>query len=109
MAEKDVARPQSVRILGKPHSINYKPAEEMDNCYGLCFNGVQRIDIMDELPAGEEADVVLHEIIHAILFQMSVRLPMKVEEQFVLATATGLYAVLQDNPQLAQWLIKPRC
>jgi hypothetical protein len=80
----------------------------MENCFGLCFNGAQRIDIMDELPEGEEVDVVLHEILHAILFQMSVRLPMKVEEQFVLATATGLTAVLQDNPQFAKWLIQPR-
>jgi hypothetical protein len=61
-----------------------------------------------DLPASEEADTVLHEILHAILFQMAVLLPPDVEEQFVRSAATGLYAVLQDNPQLAKWLIQPR-
>lgn len=108
MAAKKEARPQSVRVLGKQHRINYKPAEEMDNCYGLCFNGRQRIDIQGDLPGSEEADTVLHEVLHAILFQMAVLLPPEVEEQFVRPAASGLYAVLQDNPQFAKWLIQPR-
>jgi hypothetical protein len=108
MAAKKEARPQSVRVLGKQHRINYKPSEEMQNCYGLCFNGKQRIDIQGDLPPGEEADTVLHEVLHAILFQMAVLLPPDVEEQFVRSSASGLYAVLQDNPQFAKWLIQPR-
>jgi len=108
MAARKEARPQSVRILGKTHSINYKSAEQMDDAYGLCHNGLQRIDIMEDLPQGEEADVVLHEILHAILFQMAVLLPPEIEEQFVRPAASGLYAVLQDNPQFAKWLIQPR-
>jgi hypothetical protein len=108
MVAKKEARPRSVRVLGKTHSINYKPSEEMENSYGLCFNGRQRINIMEGLPGGEEADTVLHEILHAVLFQMAVLLPPDVEEQFVRPAASGLYAVLQDNPQFAKWLIQPR-
>jgi hypothetical protein len=108
VAVKKEARPQSVRVLGKTHSINYKPTDEMQNAYGLHWPGRQRIDIQVDLPASEEADTVLHEILHAILFQMAVLLPPDVEEQFVRSAATGLYAVLQDNPQLAKWLIQPR-
>jgi len=108
MAARKEARPQSVRILGKTHSINYKPSDEMQNSYGLCFNGRQRIDIQGDLPSGEEADTVLHEILHAILFQMAVLLPTEIEEQFVRPAASGLHAVLQDNPQFAKWLIQPR-
>jgi hypothetical protein len=78
----------------------------MEDSFGLCFNGLQRIDIMDGLPSGEEVDVVLHEVLHAVIFQMGVRLSHKAEEKFVLAAATGLHAVLKDNPQFTKWLLQ---
>lgn len=108
MASTAVAKPKSVRILGKRHTISYLPTEEMQESFGLCWKGQQRIAIQKDLPHGEQADTVLHEILHAVLFQMAVLHPAELEEEFVRNAATGLYAVLQDNPQFAKWLIQPQ-
>lgn len=101
-------RPQRVRVLGKRYDIKYLPVDQLPEVYGLCHKGDQRIEIRDGLPDGEEVDTVLHEVLHAILHGMGVQLSEAVEEKFVLATASGLVGVLQDNPQFAKWLIRQR-
>ncbi|MBY4728630.1 MULTISPECIES: hypothetical protein [Burkholderia] len=108
MAGSKAVRPQRVRVLGKRYDITYLPEEQLPDVYGLCHRGEQRIDIRESLPEREEVDTVLHEILHAILYGMGVQLSEAVEEKFVLATASGLISVLQDNPQFAKWLVKPR-
>jgi len=108
MAGSKAVRPRRVRVLGKRYDISYLPEEQLPDVYGLCHRGEQRIDIRDGLPECEEADTVLHELLHAVLYGMGVQLPEATEEKFVLAAASGLIGVLQDNPQFARWLIKPR-
>ncbi|SMG43139.1 hypothetical protein [Paraburkholderia susongensis] len=108
MAEGKAVRPRRIRVLGKRYDISYVTEDQLPDAYGLCHRGEQRIEIRDGLPAGEEADTVLHEILHAILHGMGVQLSEAVEEKFVLATASGLISVLQDNPKFSKWLIKPR-
>jgi hypothetical protein len=108
MAEGKAVRPRRIRVLGKRYDIKYLPTEQLPDVYGLCHKGDQRIEVRDGLPDGEEVDTVLHEVLHAILHGMGVQLPEATEEKFVLATASGLVGVLQDNPQFARWLIKPR-
>jgi hypothetical protein len=95
-------------VLGKRYDIKYLPVDKLPDVYGLCHKGDQRIEIRDGLPDGEEVDTVLHEVLHAILHGMGVQLSEAVEEKFVLAAASGLISVLQDNPQFSRWLIKPR-
>lgn len=108
MAAGKAVRPRRIRVLGKRYDISYVAPEQLPDAYGLCHRGEQRIEIRDGLPDGEEADTVLHEILHAILHGMGVQLSEAMEEKFVLASASGLLGVLQDNPQFAKWLIKPR-
>lgn len=107
MPGRKAVRPRSVRVLGKRYGIEYLPEESLPDVYGLCYRGEQRIEVRDGLPAGEEADTVLHEILHAILFGMGVKSRESTEEKFVLAIASGLLSVLQDNPKFARWLIQP--
>jgi len=94
--------------LGKQYAISYLPEDSLPDVYGLCHKGYQRIEVRDGLPAGEEVDTVLHEVLHAIVFGMGLRSSPATEEKFVLTIASGLLSVLQDNPRFAQWLIQPR-
>lgn len=62
------------------------------------------------VPGMEEFDLrdaVLHECMHAILYQQGYSNEYEAEELYVRPLATGIIALLQDNPELAAWLIAP--
>ena len=96
----------NVRVLGRVYKIARK-AER--NLFGRCDNTTGIITVRPKLDEFSEKDTLLHEIMHAILFQQNNHKPddYPLEESFVRPLATGIIAVLQDNPQLAQWLIAP--
>ncbi len=73
---------------------------------GSCENTDLTIYIESGHAEIEEADTVLHEVLHAICYTMKIDLEPDVEEKVVATLATGLIGVLQDNPEFAKWLIK---
>jgi len=79
----------------------------MPDIYGQFNLDEFAIDIRKGLSPFETRDTVLHEIFHAILFSQGREYGGEVEELFVRALATGLTGVLQDNPDLANWLFIP--
>jgi hypothetical protein len=50
------------------------------------------------------ANTVLHEVLHAIIYQWNMDLEEKVEEQVVNGLANGLTTVFVDNPELMDYL-----
>lgn len=99
-------RPSAVRILGRTYSISYVPPSPLqNNNLGLCDNLNQDLYAEDSQTPIEEADSILHEVLHAIRYSMKVDIDPDTEELVVSALATGLLGVLQDNPEFAQWLI----
>ena len=75
---------------------------------GLCDYDKAAITIVSKQTPFNVRDTVLHETFHAILSQQGrTSFGDATEELYVRALATGLMGVLQDNPQLAQWLIEP--
>ena len=94
-------RPEKLKVLGKPYTVHYVNGEPLcEDEMGECDDGRQSLYIRDGQPLGNEQDTVLHEIIHAIDEQMQIRL----KEDQVRRLATGLLAVLKDNPRLATYL-----
>ena len=94
----------AVRILGKPYTVTLHPESDLENtCYGRvqCHKG--RI----HLEAGQShdalRDTLLHECVHAIDYAMKTGL----EERQVSTLATGIYALLKDNPDFAAFLTAP--
>lgn len=94
-------RPKKVRILGREYDIEYTDSiKEL----GLCTWTECKIQIQEGQHEVEEADTVLHEILHAIHALMNIGLSSKVEETVVRKTATALIQVFLDNPQLVTYL-----
>ena len=57
-----------------------------------------------ELADGNHRDTLLHEVVHAVLFERAVNLTTKQEEDVARNLGTGLLAVLRDNPELIEYL-----
>lgn len=103
MAASKAQRPTSVRVLGRVYNI--VPCTDGDN-FGVCNNITGVISALVEQDEFSYRDTILHETMHAILHQQGQRSSYKLEESFVRPLATGLITVLQDNPELAKWLIR---
>lgn len=96
-------RPACIRILGKPFKVEFgtgDPLEKGD--MGDCNTEGQVLTIREGQPLGNEQDSLLHEAIHAISDYMEIRL----KEGQVTKLATGLLAVLKDNPGLMAYFRK---
>lgn len=94
-------RPIRLKILGKPYSVNYVTGDPLaEDEVGECNDNKQALYIRDGQVQENEQDTVLHEITHAIDEQMQIGL----KEEQVRRVATGLLAVLKDNPGLALYL-----
>ncbi|QBE66848.1 hypothetical protein [Pseudoduganella lutea] len=96
-------RPQLIHILGRDYSITY---ELDDGDYGSCDTMQCEIEVREGMPRVEEQDTVLHEVMHAVWALMDIG-NRKVEEHVVRKMATGLLLVLQQNPDLTKYLVKP--
>lgn len=103
-------RPTKIKILGKVYKVRVVTErangfEEGD--YGACDNDSHVIYLIAGRSLGSDQDTLIHELIHAIEFQMGVdgSINKKVShEHRVQGLATGLLAVLKDNTSLVSYL-----
>lgn len=96
-------RPERVRIFGKAIAIKYMVGAPLDaDLNGECDVDKQLILVRDGQPLESEQDTVLHELLHALDESMG----LKLKESQVKGAATGLLAVLKDNPSLVSYLRK---
>lgn len=105
-----MARPIKVRVFGRNYCVEYLPTTSMTDhtLLGLCDNIEQTISVKEGLTNIEEADTILHEVMHAIFFTMKIDLDEDIEEKVISALSTGLIGVLQDNKEFAKWLIEDK-
>ena len=92
--------PSSITVVGREYSIVVK--EDLVGLYGQCDYDNLRIDIKSGQIPLLEADTLLHELIHSIDDAMQ----LKMSERQVHCTATGIIALLRDNPQFLEYLYK---
>jgi len=103
--EGENPRPQAIRVFGKDFAVVTNPRGVIpSDASGFLLYNNQMVVLSEGLTPAEEADTLLHEITHAIDFTMGLELT----ERQVTQLATGLYGVLQDNPEFAKWLIERR-
>jgi len=103
-------RPKRVRINGEEFAIRYRRFKVSEKALGVCLYQHSRLEIATPQTAVNLRDTVLHEIMHAILAKQghtgSCFDSDETEERYISALATGVIGVLQDNPELAAWLIE---
>jgi hypothetical protein len=105
-----VKRPRRVRIGGEEFAIRFRKFTDADKAVGLCIYKESRLEIATGQTPFNERDTVLHEIMHGILVKQGHTgkcFANSTEERYVNPLASGVIGVLQDNPELARWLIEP--
>lgn len=101
-------RPLRVKVIGKQYRIVYEPrggalvTEEGE--YGECNFDKQLITVLEGQPLESEQDTVLHEILHAVDGAM-IDEKDQASETVIRRLATGLLAVIKDNPSLTRYLV----
>lgn len=96
-------RPARVKIAGRRWSIEYLRRTE-HHVYGMTYYDEHRIVIRDGLLPIEEADTLIHEVLHAMIASAGITLPDTEEEPIVRAIASSLTGVLKDNPSLRRYI-----
>lgn len=95
-------RPRKLKVLGRTYTVR---ARRLPDAFGQCDGEDGVIDI-DPKRCAEPfiaQDTLLHEALHAILRQQGHAYDEH-EERLVGALATGLVAVMHDNPKLVEYL-----
>lgn len=94
--------PDSIRIFGKSFTISRKSLEDGFDNAGEMDESKLTIDILDGQIPIEEADTLLHEVIHA----MDYLLDLKLTEEQVRVLATALIGVFQDNRYFTEFVTR---
>jgi hypothetical protein len=66
------------------------------------------IRVRNDLPYQTQAETLLHEVLHMVLFFSGLDLDADQEEKIVRPAAMTLYGVLKDNPQLLKYLLEEK-
>lgn len=96
-------RPARVSIAGRRWRIEY-PRRTESNVYGMTYYDEHRIVIRDGLLPIEEADTLIHEVMHALIASAGLTIPDTEEEPIVRAIASTLTGVLADNPSFRRYI-----
>ena len=92
--------PSSLKIIGKEYTVTLLSAEEFPNSLGETYTSQGVIKIQAGQSLYDEADTLLHETIHAL----DERFQLNLTERQVYCTTVGLLSLLQDNPDMLQYL-----
>ena len=97
--------PASVKVGPHVYPIVRRPKSQMKD-HGLCdWNQVQ-ILIRSRLRKSKAKEVLLHEILHACTYPTMAVVVGKTDEDFVDVVAPTLLQVIQENPELVEYLVK---
>lgn len=95
--------------MGKKIAVHFVPSghrllrdsdDDAEPGLGRSDGLTQSIAVEEGQPLAQEQDCVLHEVLHHVEYGMKMDVPEEIVEKF----ATGLLAVLKDNPRLASYL-----
>ena len=100
-----VSMPKTVKVGAHVYSIIRKPKSAMGDDLGTCgFDEVQ-IVVRKGLRKSVAKETLLHELLHACTYP-SLNSKTATDEKFVTAVAPSLLQMLQDNPELVEYLTR---
>ena len=97
--------PSTVKVGPHVYPIIRKPKSAMKD-HGLCDWDRVQIWIRARLKRTKAKEVLLHEVLHACTYPMMAEVEGKTDENFVNVVAPVLLQVMQDNPELMEYLTK---
>jgi hypothetical protein len=106
--------PNNVRIAGFDYQIKYEDAKgmpEMGLQFGQELCGCiqqkeQHIVINNEYTVDRQKETILHEIVHGIVSSYNVPVTEKQHEDVVTGISSGLFQVLNDNPDIINMFVR---
>lgn len=98
-------RPFKFQFMGRTYLVTY-PEAVVDNNLGMTNHEHLTIAVKDNQIPLEEADTLVHEILHVLWYHMALYADIDddIEERVVRAMATALTASLRENPMLLAYL-----
>ena len=100
-------RPRIIKVFGRAYVISYvQPALNSGGvpATGMCDNYNLEIYVLEGQHPVEEANNLIHELLIALWFTMSIDHEGLDEEGMVRNLASGLVGVFLDNPKLMAYL-----
>ena len=108
-----MSTPPSIRVgpyryTVKVDSERIKELETESNAdlYGITTHGILEIVLQPEVADMVMRETLLHEVLHAVLYNTGIsdRMTDKAEEHLVRALSPALFSLLRDNPDLVQYI-----
>jgi hypothetical protein len=98
-------RPDNLIFMGRNITVSFiEEGPWGSDVYGDFYAREQRIRILDGLTPVEELDTVIHEVIHMVMNYMGIMMGQVDEEMITHRMASGLTAVLVENPHVAEYI-----
>jgi hypothetical protein len=98
--------PATVKVGPHVYTILRKSKTQMPKDWGSCDNGRLQIWVRQRLRKSKAREILVHELMHAGLHSVTNGPSRNEEEDFVEALSPVLLQVLQDNPELVEYLTK---
>lgn len=108
-----MSTPTSVRVgpytyVVKVDADRIKELEKESNTdlYGITTHGHLEIALQPDVADMVLRETLLHEVLHAVLFNTGIsdRMTDKAEEHLVRALSPALFSLLRENPELVRYL-----
>lgn len=93
-----------IKIGARRYSLRAMPGEDRSEIHGKISLDRGLIMLDPAIPADNQAETLLHEILHGVWYAYNLEDGLK-EEAVVTALGTGLMAVFVDNPDLMKVLM----
>lgn len=99
----------SITVGGWVYPLRALTPKECEQFNGLCDREEPiYIGIDPDIKGRQLTDTVLHEVLHAIMWERSITHNLNnvvdLEEYIVTSLATGIIEVLRTNPKLTEWI-----
>jgi hypothetical protein len=105
MIGKKITMPESIKIGYRDYKLEKwkQTVANANDAHGQFFSKEGIIGYTEEEKGVSHANTILHEILHAVIYQWNIELGDKEEEHLVSALSNGLTTVLVDNPKLIDY------
>ncbi len=98
---------KEIRCLGGTYLLSFAPLDsDIDlrgESVGMSNMLVRTIKIALDVPGEQQKDTLLHELVHIADWETA-RPVDRLDEADVVRLSKALYAILRDNPGLAEWI-----
>lgn len=104
---KKISRPGHVDVLHKRYAVVWRDEKWADGneAWGMCTHSKGTIEVCEEMTIEKQAEVLLHEVLHAIYDVMGLNNGKKLgQEKVVTQMAVGVMTVWRQNPHVVAWI-----